>query len=88
MQQATNHQAAPVLGAAIPNFETTVTVPHLLTESEMAALVSKSVKWAQAARLNGGGPRFCKLGRAVRYRAVDVVEWINENVRTSTSDQG
>ena len=88
MQSTTHHQAAPVNGVAIHNTETTLTVPRLLKESEMCGLVQKSEKWAQAARLHGTGPRFVKLGRSVRYRAADVLEWIEQNIRTSTSDNG
>jgi predicted DNA-binding transcriptional regulator AlpA len=74
--------------AATSHLQTTATVPALLTQGEMCALVKKSPKWAEAARLHGDGPRFVKLGRSVRYRAADVLEWINENIRTSTADTG
>lgn len=70
------------------HLNTTVTLPTLLTQREMCGVVQKSEKWAEAARLHGTGPRFVKLGRAVRYRAADVLEWIERNVRTSTSDGG
>lgn len=36
-------------------------------------------------RLTGDGPRFLKLGRAVRYRAADLDEWLAARTRSSTS---
>ena len=68
--------------------QTTATIPNLLTQKEMCQIVKKSEKWAEAARLHGDGPQFVKLGRSVRYRAADVLEWIEQNIRTSTSDNG
>ena len=39
-------------------------------------------KW----RLRGCGPRYCKIGRLVRYRRSDVEAWITAQARNSTSD--
>jgi predicted DNA-binding transcriptional regulator AlpA len=39
-------------------------------------------KW----RCCGGGPRFVKIGRRVRYRRTDLDAFITERVRASTSD--
>jgi predicted DNA-binding transcriptional regulator AlpA len=39
-------------------------------------------------RLVGGGPRFIKLGRAVRYEDQAISEWIAAQRRRSTSDVG
>ena len=36
-------------------------------------------------RVTGGGPKFCKLGRAVRYRISDLEEYVAERVRENTS---
>lgn len=36
-------------------------------------------------RVYGGGPRFSKLGRSVRYSTTDLDMWVAENRRTSTS---
>ena len=36
-------------------------------------------------RVYGGGPRFSKLGRSVRYSATDLDTWVAENRRASTS---
>lgn len=47
-----------------------------------------SVSTLNKLRLTGGGPRFAKLGRAVRYRVADVDAWIEASLRNSTSQQG
>ena len=39
-------------------------------------------------RSQGKGPRFLKLGRAVRYRKIDLEEYLEGNLRRSTSDPG
>ncbi len=59
---------------------------QLLTEIEAAQLRRQSVRTLQAERLRGGGCRFVKIGRSVRYRLRDVLEFIEANVRASTSD--
>lgn len=41
-------------------------------------------KW----RCLGGGPRFVKIGRRVRYRRADIDAFIGARVRASTSDTG
>ncbi|MBB4858284.1 putative DNA-binding transcriptional regulator AlpA [Novosphingobium chloroacetimidivorans] len=37
-------------------------------------------------RLTGAGPRFLKLGRAVRYREADLEEWLSARSVVSTSE--
>ncbi len=37
-------------------------------------------------RLTGCGPRFLKLGRAVRYRASDLDAWLDARSVSSTSE--
>lgn len=61
---------------------------RLLHEQEAAKFLSLSVRTLQAWRVRGGGPRFCKLGRSVRYRHDDLVAWVDEQSRASTSDFG
>jgi len=59
---------------------------ELLTEVEAAQVRNQSVRTLQAERLRGGCP-YVKLGRSVRYRRGDLLEFIKSNVRTSTSDE-
>lgn len=37
-------------------------------------------------RLTGQGPRYLKLGRAVRYRESDLDAWMDARATSSTSD--
>jgi predicted DNA-binding transcriptional regulator AlpA len=53
-----------------------------------AARCGLSVSTLNKLRLVGGGPRFAKLGRAVRYRVADIDAWIEASLRSSTSQQG
>ena len=62
---------------------------HLLTEKEVAKMTGFSIRPLQSWRTRGGGPRFVKISaRCVRYRIEDVETWIDERLRTSTSDGG
>ncbi|MGF2734829.1 helix-turn-helix transcriptional regulator [Marinobacter sp. DUT-1] len=65
---------------------TVVTLPRLLTQKELAEYLNKSTAWCERARWAGDGPRFIKLGRHVRYRAEDVLAWIEENSRTCSGE--
>lgn len=68
----------------MPSIQNQVQLPLLMTEQDLAKYVSKSIYWCQRARWDGSGPKFVKLGRHVRYRAQDVLEWVNAGERTST----
>ncbi|WP_422822356.1 helix-turn-helix transcriptional regulator [Vreelandella glaciei] len=65
--------------------ESAVILPRLMNQRDLAAYLGKSTAWCERARWAGEGPRFIKLGRHVRYRADDVLAWIDESTRTSTS---
>jgi predicted DNA-binding transcriptional regulator AlpA len=39
-------------------------------------------------RLQGGGPKYIKMGRSVRYSADSLAAWLTANERQSTSDTG
>jgi hypothetical protein len=52
-----------------------------------ARYVGLSKSTMEKARLYGGGPPYLKLGRLVRYRVVDLDEWLNAHLRSTTSDQ-
>jgi predicted DNA-binding transcriptional regulator AlpA len=61
---------------------------ELLTEQEAAKVLHISTKSLQGWRYRGGGPRFVKLGRSVRYAMSDLEEYVLAAQRTSTSDRG
>ena len=58
----------------------TVTLPALMDQKTVAAYVGKSCAWFERARMMGEGPRFVKLGRHVRYRAEDILNWIERGL--------
>lgn len=61
-------------------------MPEVLTEIEAAPRVGLAVSTLQKLRVTGGGPRFLKLGRSVRYRSQDLEEFLAGRVVSSTSE--
>jgi len=61
---------------------------RLLTETEAAKVLRISVRTLQGWRVDGGGPRFLKIGRSVRYRYSALRDFIYNAERRSTSDPG
>ncbi len=61
---------------------------ELLKEKEASAVLNVSQKTLQAWRYRGGGPKFVKVGRAVRYSQDELNAYIQAHERTSTSDPG
>lgn len=66
----------------------TIELPRLIDQAQLAEYLGKSQAWCERARLEGNGPKFCKLGRHVRYRAEDVAKWVNARLKRSTSEEG
>lgn len=60
--------------------------PNLLKTPGAASYLSLSAVTLERLRVTGGGPRFCKLGKAVRYRKVDLDAWLESRVVRSTSE--
>jgi predicted DNA-binding transcriptional regulator AlpA len=60
----------------------------LLTEAQVADGMSISPRTLQQWRYLGGGPRYLKIGSAVRYRPEDVAAWLAQQTKASTSDPG
>ena len=56
----------------------------LLTEKQVAEKTGLSIKTLQAWRWYGKGPKYVKLGKSVRYKVGDVLDWIEERKRTCT----
>jgi hypothetical protein len=64
---------------------------HAITrglDPDASLLLGLSVRTLQKWRLQGNGPRFLKLGQAVRYDPADLDDYISRARRTSTSDPG
>lgn len=56
-----------------------------LETAEAAAFCRLSKSYLDKLRCRGGGPLFLKLGRRVRYRPADLINWVDARLRTSTS---
>jgi hypothetical protein len=59
-----------------------------LTEAQVAEKYSLSRKTLQAWRMNGGGPAFVKMGKAVRYLVTDLEAFETANKRANTAQAG
>jgi excisionase family DNA binding protein len=69
--------------------ETKTTNEHFyLTPHQAAEYLNSSVSTLAKRRLYGGGPRFTRIGRAVRYRKYDLDEFMASNLKRSTFDRG
>jgi excisionase family DNA binding protein len=59
-----------------------------LTTAMAAKVLGISRKTLEKWRVIGGGPRYRKMGRLVRYCEKDLYDWANRDIRNSTSDPG
>ena len=60
---------------------------RLVDERKAAEFLSYSVRALQNWRVRGGGPRFVKVSaRSIRYRRRDLNRWIEERIRSNTSE--
>jgi predicted DNA-binding transcriptional regulator AlpA len=59
---------------------------ELLRTSGAAAITGLSISTLNKLRCSGGGPAFLKLGRAVRYKSVDLKDWLDSRRVMSTSE--
>lgn len=60
---------------------------EVLTTTEAAQYVRLGKPTIERFRLTGEGPKYCKLGGAVRYRRCDLDEWLQTRLISSTSAQ-
>lgn len=63
-------------------------LPCLLDERDATAMLNVAKNTLNIWRMKGQGPKYVKLGRMVRYHSRDLLEYIENSVRTSTSDTG
>jgi hypothetical protein len=61
-------------------------VPKVVTAKIAARFVGLSESTLAKLRLNGNGPIYCKLGRRVVYRTVDLEDWLQSRTTRDTSD--
>jgi hypothetical protein len=57
-----------------------------ITEGQAAEFLGISVRTLQAWRVRGGGPRYCKIGRAVRYQRRALLSFQQEHTVSSTTE--
>ena len=57
-----------------------------VTENQAAEFLGVSVRTLQAWRIRGGGPRYCKIGRAVRYQRKVLVAFQEACTVSSTTE--
>ena len=60
----------------------------LIDQKQAARILGLSVRTLERHRIAGTGPRFARLGRLIRYRQNDLIEWVDGSLRTSTSQLG
>ncbi|QZH75362.1 MAG: helix-turn-helix domain-containing protein [Erythrobacter sp.] len=61
-------------------------MPDILKTDEAANYLRLGQSTLNNYRTSGDGPRFSKLGGAVRYRKADLDEWIESRLVSSTSE--
>lgn len=61
---------------------------RLLKEDEVAQILNMEVATLRRWRWSGHGPRFIKIGGAVRYDPADIDAFVESGRRSSTSDPG
>ncbi|HEX8480522.1 MAG TPA: helix-turn-helix domain-containing protein [Allosphingosinicella sp.] len=60
--------------------------PRMIDTATAAAYLGLAKNTLEKMRLYGGGPRFSKYGRAVRYNIDELDAWIEKNSAASTSE--
>ncbi len=58
--------------------------PRLLNTAQAAEYLGLAKQTLHQKRVSGGGPRFCKIGRAVRYRIEDLDIWVESFATVSS----
>ena len=61
----------------------------LIDEKAAAEFIGVTDRTMQAFRQRGGGPRYVVISaRCIRYRRIELREWAEARLRTSTADSG
>lgn len=61
---------------------------RMFAQAEVAELLGVTERCIEGWRVRGGGPRYVRVGRLIRYRHSDVSAWLDARTRASTSDPG
>jgi hypothetical protein len=62
-------------------------LPELATAGQVAEYLHTNVNSLAQMRYLGNGPKFIKVGRLVRYRWADVLDWLAQNTMRRTDGQ-
>lgn len=62
------------------------TTSQFLTRREAAEFLNIAKSTLDAWATRGGGPAYIKMGRAVRYRPADLLEWAESRLTRNTSE--
>jgi excisionase family DNA binding protein len=65
------HNSPPVNPPFLPK------VPEMMNDQQVAEYLNMSAASLRKWRRLGGGPKFLKIGRSVRYRREDVETWLS-----------
>jgi len=60
----------------------------LLDQSQAAEFLAVSTRTLEGWRSSGGGPRFVRVGRRVRYRLRDLQQWVDVRTFGSSAEVG
>jgi excisionase family DNA binding protein len=62
--------------------------PELLSTKEAARLLGVHYNTMSKWRIRGIGPRFVKIGTAIRYRRSDIETWLRNRTYSNTTEYG
>ncbi len=72
-----------------PRLESGENLDSLVRQEKAAIILEVTPRCLENWRHRGGGPSYVRISaRCIRYRRSDLNKWIEERVRTSTSDRG
>jgi predicted DNA-binding transcriptional regulator AlpA len=74
-----SEQTAAEIGASDPP-------DRLYTIEEVAEKLGVSKQWLDIKRSKGGGPRFCRVGRSIRYLNSHLIEFLEQRSALSTAE--
>ena len=79
----------PNQSTSSPNVTFGQNLGPLIRQEEAALILEVTPRCLENWRHRGGGPSYVRISaRCIRYRRSDINKWIEERVRTSTSDLG
>jgi hypothetical protein len=58
----------------------------LLSTRDAARTLKLSVRTLERLRVSGGGPKYIKIGRCVRYEDPAIQSWLSDHTVSSTSE--